>query len=126
MLDIKDKQATKRSKEQVNLFMEQEKFRDKLASDRSKGTINDQFLNARKSNQGVASSTAIAVKQSIPGYSSREFEVVEEPDVKKRNFTEKDVGKVIIQGNKSGTYTAVEVITKADGTVGFKTLYTSP
>ena len=105
--------------------MEQEKFRDKLASDRSKGTINDQFLNARKT-QGVASSTAIAVKQSIPGYSSREFEVVEESDVKKRNFTEKDVGKVIIQGNKSGTYTAVEVITKADGTVGFKTLYTSP
>ena len=87
MLDIKDKQASKRAKEQVELFKGQEDYRDKLAAARTRGSITDQYLVAKN--------------------------------------TESDIGKVIIRGNKSGTYTAIEIILKEDGTIGTKQLYTS-
>ena len=125
MLDIKDKQATKRSKEQVELFKGQEDYRNKLAAARAKGTIDDQYLAAKKT-EGKPAATAIAIRNSLPGYQNREFEVVEEKESKNRQITENDIGKVIIKGNKSGTYTAIEIIRKPDGTIGTNKLYTSP
>jgi hypothetical protein len=53
-----------------------------------------------------------AIKNTLPGYDNKEFEVVEAKDAEKRQLTESDIGKVIIRGNKSGTYTALEVIIK--------------
>ena len=125
MLDIKDKQATKRAKEQVELFKGQEDYRNKLATARAKGTIDDQYLAAKKT-EGKPAATAIAIRNSLPGYQNREFEVVEEKEAKNRQITENDIGKVIIRGNKSGTYTAIEIIRKPDGTIGTNKLYTSP
>ena len=125
MLDIKDKQATKRAKEQVELFKGQEDYRNKLAAARAKGTIDDQYLVAKKT-EGKPAATAIAIRNSLPGYQNREFEVVEEKESKNRQITENDIGKVIIRGNKSGTYTAIEIIRKPDGTIGTNKLYTSP
>tara|TARA_R110000824_G_scaffold190677_2_gene372220 strand:+ start:773 stop:2122 length:1350 start_codon:yes stop_codon:yes gene_type:complete len=125
MLDIKDKQASKRSKEQVELFKGQEDYRNKLATERTRKTIDDQYLSAKKT-EGKSGSVAIAVRNSLPIYKNRKFEVVETDDVKNRQITENDVGKIIIKGNESGTYTAIEVILKTDGTIGTKELYTSP
>jgi len=124
MLDIKDKQATKRSKEQVELFKGQEDYRNKLAAARAKGTIDDQYLAAKKT-EGKAAATIIAIRNSLPGYQKRNFEVVEEKEAKNRQLTESDIGKVIIQGNKGGTYTAKEIIKKPDGTIGINILYTA-
>ena len=124
MLDIKDKQATKRAKEQVELFKGQEDYRSKLATARAKGTIDDQYLVAKKT-EGKPAATAIAIRNSLPGYQNREFEVVEEKEAKNRQITENDIGKVIIQGNKNGTYTAKEIIKKPDGTIGINILYTA-
>ena len=124
MLDIKDKQATKRAKEQVELFKGQEDYRSKLATARAKGTIDDQYLAAKKT-EGKAAATVIAIRNSLPGYQNREFEVVEEKEAKNRQITENDIGKVIIQGNKNGTYTAKEIIKKPDGTIGINILYTA-
>jgi hypothetical protein len=125
MLDIKDKQATKRAKEQVELFKGQEDYRDKLAAARAKGTIDDQYLLAKKT-EGKPAATGIAIRNSLPGYQNRDFEVVEAKDAENRQLTENDIGKVIIRGNKSGTYTAIEIIRKPDGTIGTNKLYTSP
>jgi len=120
MLDIKDRQATKRALEQVDLMKAQEIFR----RDISKGTIDDQYLVAKKT-EGRPQATAIAIRNSFPEYRDREFEIVEEKEAKNRQITESDVGKIIIRGNKSGTYTAFEVIKKPDGTVDTKKIYTS-
>jgi hypothetical protein len=124
MLDIKDKQAAKRAKEQVELFKGQEDYRDKLAVARSRGTINDQYLAAKKT-ESTPAAVALAIKNTLPGYSNREFEVVGKKDAAKRSITEKDIGKVIVKENESGTYTAIEIILKEDGTIGTRPLYTS-
>ena len=120
MLDIKDRQATKRALEQVDLMKAQEIFR----RDISKGTIDDLYLAAKKT-EGVPAAVAYAIKNTLPGYDNKEFEVVEAKDAEKRQLTESDIGKVIIRGNKSGTYTALEVIKKPDGTIDTKKIYTS-
>jgi hypothetical protein len=120
MLDIKDRQATKRALEQVDLMKAQEIFR----RDISKGTIDDLYLAAKKT-EGVPAAVAFAIKNTLPGYDNKEFEVVEAKDAKNRQLTESDIGKVIIRGNKSGTYTALEVIKKPDGTIDTKKIYTS-
>jgi hypothetical protein len=124
MLDIKEKQASKRAREQIELFKGQEDYRDKLAAARAKGTIDDQYLAAKKT-EGKAAATVIAIRNSLPGYQNRNFEVVEEKEAKNRQLTESDIGKVIIQGNKNGTYTAKEIIKKPDGTIGINILYTA-
>jgi hypothetical protein len=125
MLDIKEKQASKRAREQIELFKGQEDYRDKLAVARSRGTINDQYLAAKKT-ESTPAAVAIAIKNTLPGYSNREFEVVGKKDVAKRSITEKDIGKVIVKENESGgTYTAIEIILKEDGTIGTRPLYTS-
>jgi hypothetical protein len=125
MLDIKERQASKRAKEQIELFKGQEDYRDKLAAVRSKGTINDQYLAAKKT-ESTPAAVSIAIKNTFPGYSNREFEVVGKKDIAKRSITEKDIGKVIVKENESGNYTAIEIILKEDGTIGTKPLYTSP
>jgi hypothetical protein len=124
MLDIKERQASKRAKEQVELFKGQEDYRDKLAAARTRGSITDQYLVAKKT-EGVPAAVSLAIKNTLPGYDNKEFEVVEAKDAEKRQLTESDIGKVIIRGNKSGTYTAIEIILKEDGTIGTKQLYTS-
>lgn len=124
MLDIKEKQASKRAKEQIELFKGQEDYRDKLAVARSRGTINDQYLAAKKT-ESTPAAVALAIKNTLPGYSNKEFEVVGKKDVAKRQLTEKDIGKVIVKENESGTYTAIEIILKEDGTIGTRPLYTS-
>jgi hypothetical protein len=125
MLDIKDKIASKRAKEQIELFKGQEDYRNKLATERAKGTIDDQYLAAKKT-EGKPAATAIAIRNTLPGYQKKQFEVVEEKESKTRQITESDVGKVIIKGNKDGTYTAIEIVRKPDGTIGTNKLYTSP
>jgi hypothetical protein len=124
MLDIKERQASKRAKEQVELFKGQEDYRDKLAAARTRGSITDQYLVAKKT-ESVPAAVSLAIKNTLPGYDNKEFEVVEAKDAEKRQLTESDIGKVIIRGNKSGTYTAIEIILKEDGTIGTKQLYTS-
>ena len=124
MLDIKDKQATKRAKEQVELFKGQEDYRNKLATERAKGTMVDQYL-AAVSKQSKPAAAISAISNSLPGYQNREYEIVEAKDVKNRQITERDIGKVIIQGNKDGTYVAREIIIKPDGTIGDKVLFTA-
>ena len=124
MLDIKERQASKRAKEQVELFRGQEDYRDKLAAARTRGSITDQYLVAKKT-ESVPAAVSLAIKNTLPGYDNKEFEVVEAKDAEKRQLTESDIGKVIIRGNKSGTYTAIEIILKEDGTIGTKQLYTS-
>jgi hypothetical protein len=124
MLDIKEKQASKRAREQIELFKGQEDYRDKLAVARSRGTINDQYLAAKKT-ESTPAAVALAIKNTLPGYSNREFEVVGKKDAAKRSITEKDIGKVIVKENESGTYTAIEIILKEDGTIGTRPLYTS-
>jgi hypothetical protein len=124
MLDIKERQASKRAKEQVELFKGQEDYRDKLAAARTRGSITDQYLVAKKT-ESVPAAVSLAIKNTLPGYDNKEFEVVEAKDAEKRQLTESDIGKVIIRGNKSGTYTALEIILKEDGTIGTKQLYTS-
>ena len=124
MLDIKERQASKRAKEQVELFKGQEDYRDKLAAARTRGSITDQYLVAKRT-ESVPAAVSLAIKNTLPGYDNKEFEVVEAKDAEKRQLTESDIGKVIIRGNKSGTYTAIEIILKEDGTIGTKQLYTS-
>ena len=124
MLDIKERQASKRAKEQVELFKGQEDYRDKLAAARTRVSITDQYLVAKKA-ESVPAAVSLAIKNTLPGYDNKEFEVVEAKDAEKRQLTESDIGKVIIRGNKSGTYTAIEIILKEDGTIGTKQLYTS-
>jgi hypothetical protein len=124
MLDIKERQASKRAKEQVELFKGQEDYRDKLAAARTRGSITDQYLVAKKT-ESVPAAVSLAIKNTLPGYDNKEFEVVEAKDAEKRQLTESDIGKVIIRGNKSGTYTALEVIKKPDGTIDTKKIYTS-
>ena len=125
MLDIKERQASKRAKEQVELFKGQEDYRDKLAAARTRGSITDQYLVAKKT-ESVPAAVSLAIKNTLPGYSNREFEVVGKKDLAKRSITEKDIGKVIVKENESGgTYTAIEIILKEDGTIGTRPLYTS-
>ena len=121
---LKERQASKRAKEQVELFKGQEDYRDKLAAARTRGSITDQYLVAKKT-ESVPAAVSLAIKNTLPGYDNKEFEVVEAKDAEKRQLTESDIGKVIIRGNKSGTYTAIEIILKEDGTIGTKQLYTS-
>ena len=125
MLDIKERQASKRAKEQVELFKGQEDYRDKLATARTRGSITDQYMAARKT-ESTPAAVALAIKNTLPGYSNREFEVVLNKDASNRQLTEKDIGKVILRENKSGTYTAIEITIKEDGTIGSKPLYESP
>jgi hypothetical protein len=52
---------------------------------------------AAKKTESTPAAVAIAIKNTLPGYSNREFEVVEKKMQLNRQLTEKDIGKVIIK-----------------------------
>ena len=105
MLDIKDRQATKRALEQVDLMKAQETFRRDLA----KGSVLDQYREFRKTESKPAAIQSALVNSS-PAYGNKQFEILEEKDAKNKTLTENDIGKVLIIGNKAGGYTVIEII----------------
>jgi hypothetical protein len=105
MLDIKDRQATKRALEQVDLMKAQEIFR----RDISKGSVLDQYREFRKTESKPAAIQSALVNSS-PAYGNKQFEILEEKDAKNKTLTENDIGKVLIIGNKAGGYTVIEII----------------
>ena len=124
MIDIKDKQASKRAKEQIGMFMEQEKFRNKLATQRGKGTVIDQYLNARKTTSKPGSALA-AVKNSIPELGNALSKTVSKKDRKNINVTEKDVGTLFAIENDDGSYTVNMVVIEGNKPI-FKPVFNTP
>ena len=124
MIDIKDKQASKRAKEQIGMFMEQEKFRNKLATQRGKGTVIDQYLNARKTTSKPGSALA-AVKNSIPELGNVLSKTVSKKDRKNINVTEKDVGTLFAIENDDGSYTVNMVVIEGNKPI-FKPVFNTP
>lgn len=124
MIDIKDKQASKRAKEQIGMFMEQEKFRNKLATQRGKGTVIDQYVKARDRMSKPGSALA-AVKNSIPELGNASSKIVSKKDRKNINVTEKDVGTLLAIENDDGSYT-VNMVTIVDSEPILKPVFNTP
>ena len=124
MIDIKDKQAGKRAKEQIGMFMEQEKFRNKLATERGKGTVIDQYLNARKTTSKPGSAIA-AVKNSVPEFRNSLSKTVSKKDKKNVNVTQDDVGTLFAIENEDGSYT-INIVTIVDSKAILKPVFKTP